>query len=118
MVDACTIVRPSGDGLGTYNPTTLTYGANTGTSLYSGKCRLRRNSEADSHDEAAEKPVGFGEHVVTIPVSSITPRLDDLVTITASALDPALVGLVLIVQSVTKGTHVTARRMICAEVTV
>lgn len=116
MVDACTIVRPGGRGA--YNPGTFVYGADLApTTVYTGKCRLRRNTPTDEHPEGGERPVGIGQHLVTIPMTATTVRLDDSLTVTASDLDPALVGLRLRVTAVTKGSHVTARRLICEELT-
>lgn len=116
MVDACVIVRPGGRGA--YNTGTLTYAADlTPTAIYTGKCRLRRNALTDEHPEGGDRPAGTGQHLVTVPMSVTTVRLDDSLTVTASSLDAALVGLRLRVTAITKGSHVTARRLICEELT-
>lgn len=115
MVDACTVTRLNGSG--TLDPDGLSYsGAPAADSIYEGKCRVRRTGTQGDEQQAGDKTIGVTGFLVSLPMTAVGVQLDDLVTVTASALDPDLVGRRLRVSAVTRGTHVTARRLQCEEV--
>lgn len=114
MVDACVIADADADGeldedTGVYVPT-------PGASRYTGPCRVRVQSVQDSSVEAAERVVVLRSYIVSVPMSVDDAQVNDVVTITASVLDSSLPGTRLRVQDVPKGTHLTARRLVCEEV--
>jgi hypothetical protein len=112
MVDACTITRVT--GLGSINETTLAYTPTTST-IYTGKCRVKPRDNADRVVQYGQEAASFWPFLVSLPMSTTTVDLDDLVTITASALDASLIGKVLRVREVLAGSHLTARRLSCEE---
>lgn len=118
--DACTIVRPSA-AAPTMNEVTgaLTYPA--GTTIYTGACRVRSEPAARAmRVEAEERRIAIRTYLVSVPVvtsagAAVDVQVDDVVTVTASPLDPAMVGRALTVADVTRGSHITARRLVCIE---
>lgn len=116
MVDACTVTRLNGRG--TLDPDGLSYsGAPAADTVYEGKCRIRRSDTQGDEQQAGDKGIGVSGFLVSLPMGAVGVQLDDLVTVTGSALDADLVGRRLRVAAVTRGTHVTARRLQCEEVT-
>lgn len=113
MTDACTIQRQAGSSM---SEVTLVV-TPTLTSVYTGKCRVKGQQIQDAASNAGERPTVTREYVVSIPLSTTSVQVDDLVTITASALDPTQVGKVLVVLGVGHGSQITARRIRCQEVT-
>lgn len=111
MVDACTITR--GGGAPTFDATTGTYTAATGSTVYTGKCRVKPQNLADRVAQAGERPVSLWPFSVSIPIAA-DADLDDVVTVTASA-DSTLVDRTFRVRSVARGTFITARRLDCEE---
>ena len=112
MVDTCQVVTVSSTP--TTNPTT---GVETypETIRYTGMCRVRpnfRNSDANFGDQQVQ----ILSHLVSLPMSATSVATDDVIVVTAS-LDASLVGKRLRVRSIARGTHVTARRLACEEVT-
>ncbi|MEV4437487.1 DUF6093 family protein [Streptomyces sp. NPDC049577] len=87
----------------------------TTTVLYEGPCRLRETARAVSADSSGQAPVETWQYTVSVPVTVTAVRSYDAVVITASA-DPSAVELRLRVRSVGRGTHITARRLGCEEV--
>lgn len=110
MVDACTIAAHATRGA--LNTTTGQYPSVAGALIYSGPCRVKSQGEGNVA-EAGEQAVSLWPFQVSVPVSVTDVGVDHVVTITASALDPALVGTELRVRHVTKGSHITARRLAC-----
>jgi hypothetical protein len=113
MVDACTISRP--DAEGALNETTGQRTPSAGAQVYAGSCRVKVQATADRVVEAAERPVSLRTYDVSVPITVTDVHVDDVLRITASVLDQALVGLRLRVVDVAKGTHLTARRLVCEE---
>lgn len=112
MVDTCQVVTMSATattdpvtGLETYTPTVR----------YTGMCRVRPNYQ-NRQAEFGDQQVQVLSHLVSLPVSATAVAVDDEVVVTAS-LDSSLVGKRLRIRSVARGTHVTARRLACEEVT-
>lgn len=114
MTDACSIARITGQVL---NPATgqLTP---TSTTVYAGKCRVKapHSTTAVGETQIGETVVASVSPVVSIPVTVTTVTEGDRVTVTAST-DAGLVGTVLLVKAVQHGTHITARRLLCEELT-
>lgn len=84
------------------------------TVVYDGVCRVKpagTAAETPSVNAAAET----WQYKLSIPVGPEPVRSGLRVTVTAS-LDPSLVGLRLQVRNLDRGTHITARRMWCTEV--
>lgn len=112
MTDTCTVARITGQvldpGTGQLTPTTA--------QVYSGKCRVKapRGTTAVGETQAGETVVAAVSPVVSLPVTVTAVTEGDRVTVTASN-DPDLVGIVLLVKSVQHGTHITARRLLCEE---
>ena len=109
MVDTCTVTRP---GAATVNETTGVVTRAT-TTVYTGTCRVKPDA-APSESQSGEREVVVRRFIVSIPTSETGVEVDDIVTVTASELDPALVGRTLTVAGVIVGSHVTARRLVCA----
>lgn len=116
MVEACTIGRPSTSH--TTDPTTgqVTY---TSTPLYAGKCRVQMmtGTRGDNLLQAAERAIVVQSAIISVPIAVVGVRVGDVVTITAAVLDGDLVGRVYRVEDVIHKTYLTARRLICQEVT-
>lgn len=110
MTDSCRIERTgpvatSEDGTDT-TPTVV---------LYEGPCRLKPAGTA-AVIPSATAPAETWQYKLSIPYAQgAGVRSDDRVTITASQ-DPTAVGLRLQVRNLDRGTHITARRMWCTEV--
>ncbi len=117
MVDACTSSRPGGPAH-TTDPTTgaVSYGS---APLYSGKCRVQMMTgvRGDNLLRAGERSIVVQSAIISLPIDAPVHRVDDLITVTASALDPQLISRVYRVEDVTHKTYLTARRLICQEVT-
>jgi hypothetical protein len=113
MVDTCTVSAP--DTAGAFNEATGQYEPTAGAQKYAGKCRVRPPNVQDRTVEAGDRVVSLRSYVVSLPLTATVFAVDDVVRITASVLDPALVGARLRVTDVAKGTHLTARRLVCEE---
>jgi hypothetical protein len=110
MTDACRIertgpVQTSEDGQDT-KPVTL---------LYEGKCRVKPAGTA-AVMPSPTAPAQTWQYKLSIPYAAGAGiHANDRVTITASD-DPTLVGVRLQVRNADRGTHITARRFWCTEV--
>lgn len=110
MTDACRIERTgpvvtAEDGTDSA-PTTV---------LYEGICRVKPAGTA-AVIPSVTAPAETWQYKISIPYSEgVGVRSNDRVTITASQ-DPTLVSLRLQVRNIDRGTHITARRIWCTEV--
>lgn len=110
MTDTCRIERTgpvvtSEDGTDT-TPTVL---------LYEGPCRIKPAGTA-AIIPSATAPAETWQNKLSIPYAAdVDIRSFDRVTITASG-DPTLLGRRFEVRNVDRGTHITARRIWCTEV--
>ncbi len=110
MTDACRIERTgpvvtSQDGTDT-TPTTL---------VYEGPCRVKPAGTA-AVIPSATAPSETWQYKLSIPYEQgANVRSNDRVTITGSQ-DPTLADLRLQVRNIDRGTHITARRIWCTEV--
>jgi hypothetical protein len=111
MTDACTIVRLSATPV--TNPVTGVV-TRPETEMYAGVCRVRPGGARQV--EAGGQVLQAITHTVSVPVSHTDVLPDDVVIVTASG-DPALVEARLRVREVARGTHITARRLGCEELT-
>lgn len=117
MDDVCTVVRPNSTGH-TTDPATgvVTY---AGATIYTGACRVQmlQGTRGDALEQAAERAISVQNAIVSLPITAVGIRVDDVITVTASTLDPDLVNRVYRVVAMTHKTFLTARRLICQEVT-
>jgi hypothetical protein len=115
MVDACTVSAP--DTTGTLNESTGAYTPVAGAVHYTGACRVKVQPTQDHAIDAGERVILARLYIVSLPMSATTVLVDDVLRVTASALDAALAGTRMRVVDVPKGSHLTARRLICQELT-
>lgn len=115
MVDACTVSGP--DTTGVLDETTGQYTTASGASRYTGPCRVKVQATQDRATSAGERVIMLRTFIVSLPITAVTVKVDDVVRITASVLDSALVGTRMRVVDVAKGTGLTARRLVAEEVT-
>ncbi|MFJ6293197.1 DUF6093 family protein [Streptomyces griseoviridis] len=109
MTDTCLI-----EDLGVVTTADDGQDATTPVAVYAGKCRVKPASTAvttPSVNAAAQT----WQYKVSIPFGDVQLRTGLRVTVTASQ-DPTLVGLRLTLRNFDGGTHITARRMWCTEV--
>lgn len=116
MVEACTIGRPSQSHTTNNVTGAVTY---TSAPLYTGKCRVQMmtGTRGDNLLQAGERAFSVQSAIISIPITVVGIRVDDVVTITASTLDGDLVGRTYRVEDIIHKTFLTARRLICQEVT-
>lgn len=116
MVETCTITRP-----GTAHTTDPTTGkvSYAGSALYSGKCRVQMmtGTRGDALEQAGERAFVVQSAIISVPATVTGVRVGDVVKVTAAALDADLTNRQYRVQDVVHKTFVTARRLICQEVT-
>ncbi|HWU21550.1 MAG TPA: DUF6093 family protein [Nocardioides sp.] len=114
MTDTCTITRP---GEPVFDSTTGTY-TDAGTTVYTGKCRIRTRSIGflrDRQAEAGEELTTIWPYIVAVPISASDVKVLDVVTVDTCA-DPLLVGVTLRVRIANAGTNANARKLDCEEV--
>lgn len=111
MVDACSIVRPA-SGTQTYDPDTDTFTEPETSTVYTGSCRVRLN-QAGTEVSAGDDTLTQSGYIVSVPASTTTLVIGDVVVISSAASDASLVGMRLRVASIERGTNVTARRLMC-----
>lgn len=112
MLDTCTITSP---GARTFNDTSG-HSTTAATTVYDGRCRVKRTQVADTVTDAGARQAGVREYVVVLPAATAGISVGDTVTVTAS-IDASQVGLIFTVLDVEHGTTSTARRLRCQEVT-
>jgi hypothetical protein len=89
-----------------------------GAIVYTGRCRVRPASGPGGN--STERDAGAAElltydYLVSVPFSVSTVVERQRVTIDSSP-DPALVGIEVEILHVDRGEHITARRLVCREV--
>lgn len=111
MKDACRIertgpVQTSQDGTDT----------KPSVPLYDGKCRVKPAGTRASAVNSGTSPTEVWQYKVSIPYAAGAGiRSGDLVVVTGSQ-DPTLADLHLRVRNIDRGTHISARRLWCTEV--
>ena len=115
MTDTCQIYRLDYD-----HPTAGAGGkdAYARTDLYTGQCRIRPASEArvsGSPTTAGDSAIVVESFMISVPLSVTAVEAHDLLQVTASA-DPRLAGRIFKLVGMVAGSQVTARRMLCEQV--
>jgi hypothetical protein len=114
MADTCTITRSAPAFT---DPVTGRQAHNV-TTLYSGKCRIKQQSQGDVRTTDA----GEADHLMLrlelqLPMSATGFRVTDEVVINTSQLDPDLAGRKFRIRVLDHKTHAVMRRMGIEEVT-
>lgn len=115
MVDSCRITR-SGTGDPVFDSTTGRYAEPSRVPVYEGACRVVPGATQVRTAEAGERLVYLRRATVSVPVEVVGVLVGDRVEVLSSELDPDLAGVETRVLDVTRGSHVTARRLVCEEV--
>jgi len=115
MVDTCTIAVPGG-GDGTLDEDTGIVTPPAGAEIYDGPCRVQSRDVQPANPTAGETEFTTIAYIVSVPVSVVDVPIGATVTVTASALDADLVDRVFTVTGLVHKTHLTARRLVCEEV--
>lgn len=113
MTSVC-VIRERGTGR-TFDPNTGEDVATPGAVVYDGKCRVRPAGRESHELQSGGAEVFTFDYVVSVPFSVSGVREGHRLTVTASP-DPDLPGVELEVRKVDRGEHITARRLVCAEV--
>ncbi len=115
MVDTCRVTTP---GTATWDDSTGIYTDGTPTTIYEGKCRLRRPAAAPQGVDVGEAAWAVDQYVLSLPVEGSEDVADGHdVEILTSANDPAAVGLTLTITGGHWQSQATARRLPCKVVT-
>ncbi|WP_424216028.1 DUF6093 family protein (plasmid) [Streptomyces sp. BI20] len=83
--------------------------------VWSGECQVRPSARGAVADKTGVVVVETWSYTVSIPFEVVGVQVNDQITI-ASSDDPSLTGKRLKVESIDRGTNVTARRLACQEV--
>lgn len=111
MVDTC---RITGAGAPVWNDTDGVYAPGEPTTVYEGKCRLRKPSAAPRDVDSGEAGWAVDDFVLSLPVlGSETVANGHGVEILTSQNDPAAVGMLLEVTGGHWQSQSTARRLPC-----
>ena len=113
MDSACSIAPPGVEPV--TDPDTGEVTFPLGVTVYAGPCRVRPGGTRGSTLEVGGAELFTFDYLVSIPFAETGVREGHEVVFTASS-DPALVGIVVEVQKVERGDHITARRLLCREV--
>lgn len=114
MTATCRI-NAKGDGGNVTDPETGEVTTPAGDLIYTGKCRVRPAGSQGSDVDSGGAELASFDYVISVPFAVTSVREGHRVTVTGSP-DPALVGMVVEVRVVSRGDHVTARRLSCEEV--
>jgi hypothetical protein len=115
MVDTC---RVTAAGAPVWDDANGVYTDGAPTTIYEGKCRLRRPSAAPQVTDSGEAAWAVDLYVLSLPVVGSEAVVDGHdVEMLTSANDPAAVGLRLTVQGGHWQSQSTARRLPCKVVT-
>lgn len=112
MTSTCTVREAGSEPVTDEETGEVTYPV--GTTVYSGKCRVRPTGSPGTETAGGEETFTF-DYKVSIPFTEANVLEGFQVTIDSSP-DPALVGVVIKVEKVDRGEHITARRLFCSEV--
>lgn len=113
MVDACTIVRKTGETVGVGGVITPIL-----TTVYSGKCRVvvrTRERLGGSWVDVGEEMRVVSRLELQVPISAPEAAEGDRVTITASAFDSQLVAKKYTVRDIMHKSYLTSRRITITE---
>lgn len=110
MFDRCEITESGGEGA--YDPATASYGPATGTTVWSGPCRLTAARAGTNEALAGEAVVTTGHWQLHIPVlGTEAVQSGHRARMVASAGDPALVGALFTIQDPAQASATSARRL-------
>jgi hypothetical protein len=115
MLDTCTIAVP-GTGDGTFDEDTGITTPPAPTTVYTGACRVQSRDVQPSNPQAGDTEYTTIAYVVSVPVSVVDVGVGATVTVTAASLDADLVGRSFTVTGLVHKTYLTARRLVCEEV--
>jgi hypothetical protein len=116
MPSTCTIRARDGDW--TTDPDTGEATQAPGSTVYSGRCRVRPAGREAQPQQVGGAEAFVFDYLVSIPFGaegSANVREGMPCTIDSSP-DPALAGVELEIQKVDRGEHISARRLACNEV--
>jgi hypothetical protein len=113
MVDACTIRRKTG---GTTDPETGSI-VPVWAVVYTGKCKIQQVARLARPNDVGEAYKILDLIEVHVPTSATAFVPDDVITVDTSVLDPDLPARQLIVRGLIHKSFLTARRLLCQEVT-
>lgn len=91
MPDACTVVRPAAAGAGTIDPVTGVFTPTTGTTIFTGACRMRPPSSEEVEVLHGDIEVVKQRFTTTFPFDIAQLHVGDVVTFTDSS-DPRFAG--------------------------
>lgn len=112
LLDECVVTRAGSQGA--FNESTGLYAASTGSTVYSGACRVAQMTEQDRLVNFGDRSVGLVAYVATLPYDAPELHKDDLFTVTTSN-DEQLLTKALEVHSVKYGSLLTGRKVILEE---
>lgn len=114
MVDACTIIRVTGQP-GELDPDTGIRDPAPTATVYSGKCRVQTYEAHESTPDSAEHVYTVQRYAIHLPVAADV-QVDDQIVVTASVLDTGLVGRSYRVVGLLHKTFATANRVAVDEI--
>jgi hypothetical protein len=115
MLDTCTIATP-GTGAGTFDEDTGITTPPAPVTVYTGACRVQSRDVQPSNPQAGETEYTTIAYVISVPASVVDVGVGATVTVTAASLDADLVGRSFTVTGLVHKTYLTARRLVCEEV--
>lgn len=89
MLDACTITRP---GATTTDPNTGDVTNAPATTVYAGKCKVKRGGTMSANPEAGERVFTVTSLEIHIPMNAADVKDGDVATLTASKLNLFVAG--------------------------
>lgn len=113
MTSTCSIAPPGTEPVTDDETGEVTFPS--GDAVYTGKCRVRPAEAVGSDVAAGGAELRAFDFLVSVPFAVADVLKGYRLTVTASP-DPALVGRLLEVEDVHAGDHITARRLLCSEV--
>ena len=108
MRDSCVITGPGGDPV--WNDTTGQYETPAGSTVYSGKCRLRMPRTAGTRTEAGDATLAVDDGVLSLPVAGSEDVGSGHVAVVTLGNDP-MATITVTVQATHVQTDSTARRL-------
>ena len=115
MLDTCTITA-LGEGDPVLDEDTGIVEPPVGDEIYDGPCRVQANALQPANPVVGETEYTTLTFTISVPVSVTGVEVGAVVTVTASQLDPDLVDRSFTVTGLVHKTYLTARRLVCEEV--
>jgi hypothetical protein len=114
MVDACSIVRVTGEP-GPLNPATGERDPAPTATVYAGKCRVQTYEAHESTPDSGDHVYSVQRYAVHVPVGT-NAQVDDQITITSAVMDPDLAGREYLVVALLHKSLATANRLAVDEI--